>query len=104
MNCNKYTGRPRKKCNRSNVLVATARSPIMALLMLRLSTKGKFEHGHFEARIRVPFGQGIWRLDQVANSDKNDGAVEIRVLCGIRGQEPTKSLGSVHGMITLVNM
>lgn len=68
----------------------------------RLTTKGLFEqaYGRFEARIRLPYGQGIWPAFWLlgANCDEvtwpQCGEIDIMEY---RGQEPTKVLGSVHG-------
>ena len=68
----------------------------------RLTTKGLFEqaYGRFEARIRVPYGQGIWPAFWLlgANCDQvtwpQCGEIDIMEY---RGQEPTTVLGSVHG-------
>jgi beta-glucanase (GH16 family) len=68
----------------------------------RLTTKGKFDqaYGRFEARIRLPYGQGMWpafwllgaNIDQVGWP--KCGEIDIMEY---RGQEPTKLLGTVHG-------
>ncbi|WP_139957142.1 glycoside hydrolase family 16 protein [Flavicella sediminum] len=68
----------------------------------RILTKGNFEqkYGRFEARIRVPYGQGIWpafwllgaNIDEV--SWPQCGEIDIMEY---RGQEPTMLHGSVHG-------
>jgi beta-glucanase (GH16 family) len=68
----------------------------------RLTTKGKFDqaYGRFEARIRLPYGQGMWPAFWLlgANIDEvgwpNCGEIDIMEY---RGQEPTKLLGTVHG-------
>lgn len=68
----------------------------------RLSTKGLFEQGYgrFEARIRLPYGQGIWPAFWLlgADCDENEwpncGEIDIMEY---RGQEPAKVLGTVHG-------
>jgi beta-glucanase (GH16 family) len=68
----------------------------------RLTTKGLFEqtYGRFEARIRLPYGQGMWPAFWLlgANLDEvgwpNSGEIDIMEY---RGQEPTKVLGTVHG-------
>lgn len=68
----------------------------------KLKTKGLFEqkYGRFEARIRVPFGQGMWPAFWLlgANDDEvqwpNCGEIDIME---IRGQNPTTVLGTVHG-------
>lgn len=68
----------------------------------RILTKGKFDqkYGRFEARIRVPYGQGIWpafwllgdNIDQVGWPQC--GEIDIMEY---RGQEPTLLHGSIHG-------
>lgn len=68
----------------------------------RIKTQGLFEqkYGRFEARIKLPWGQGIWPAFWLLG---NDCEQNTWPLCGeidimeYRGQEPTKVLGSVHG-------
>jgi len=68
----------------------------------RLTTKGLFEqtYGRFEARIRLPYGQGIWPAFWLLGGNCDEvtwpqcGEIDIMEY---RGQEPTKVLGSVHG-------
>ena len=68
----------------------------------RLITKGFVEeqYGRFEARMQLPWGQGIWPAFWMlgADIDNNEwpGAGEIDVM-EYRGQEPTIIHGSVHG-------
>lgn len=68
----------------------------------RLLTKGKFEqaYGRFEARIQLPWGQGIWPAFWMLGADINTnpwpGAGEIDIM-ELRGQQPTVMLGTVHG-------
>lgn len=68
----------------------------------RLLTKDKFEqeYGRFEARMRLPYGQGIWPAFWMLGADIDDnpwpGAGEIDIM-EYRGQEPTILIGSVHG-------
>ncbi|MEO1484969.1 MAG: glycoside hydrolase family 16 protein [Bacteroidota bacterium] len=68
----------------------------------RLLTKDKFEeeYGRFEARMRLPYGQGIWPAFWMLGADIDDnpwpGAGEIDIM-EYRGQEPTVLIGSVHG-------
>ena len=65
-------------------------------------TKGKFEqaYGRFEARMRLPYGQGIWPAFWLlgANIDEvnwpNCGEIDIMEY---RGQNPTTLIGTVHG-------
>lgn len=68
----------------------------------RIKTKGLFEqtHGRFEARIKLPVGQGIWpafwmlgaNIDEV--SWPQCGEIDIMEY---RGQEPNTLVGSLHG-------
>ena len=68
----------------------------------RINTAGKFEqeYGRFEARIQLPWGQGLWpafwllgnNIDEV--SWPQCGEIDIMEY---RGQAPTNLLGSVHG-------
>jgi len=68
----------------------------------RINTSGKLEqtYGRFEARIQLPWGQGIWpafwmlgnNIDQV--SWPQCGEIDIMEY---RGQDPTVLIGSVHG-------
>ncbi len=68
----------------------------------RLTTKGLFEqeYGRFEARIRLPYGQGIWPAFWLLGANIDEvgwpqcGEIDIMEY---RGQEPTKVLGTVHG-------
>lgn len=69
----------------------------------RLITKGKLEpqYGRVEARIRLPFGQGMWPAFWMLGDDNNGTEIwpnigEIDIMEN-RGQEPTKIIGSVHG-------
>jgi beta-glucanase (GH16 family) len=69
----------------------------------RILTQGKFQqkYGRFEARIKLPWGQGLWPAFWMLGDD-NNGAVswpqrgEIDIMEN-RGQEPTLINGSVHG-------
>ncbi len=68
----------------------------------RLLTKGKFSqrYGRFEARIKLPFGQGIWPAFWMlgANIDKVGWPEcgEIDIMENV-GREPTINNGSLHG-------
>ena len=68
----------------------------------RLKTKGRFEqtYGRFEARIRVPRGQGIWPAFWMLGSDIDavgwPQCGEIDVMENI-GREPTIVHGTMHG-------
>jgi beta-glucanase (GH16 family) len=68
----------------------------------RLTSKGLFEqaYGRFEARIRLPYGQGVWPAFWLLGANVEEvgwpkcGEIDIMEY---RGQEPTKVLGTVHG-------
>ncbi len=68
----------------------------------RISTRGKFEQsgGRFEARMRMPSGQGMWPAFWLLG---NDIATAPWPACGevdimeYRGQEPLIVHGSLHG-------
>ena len=68
----------------------------------RMTTAGKrtFREGKFEARIKLPIGQGIWPAFWMLGTDlptvgwPQSGEIDIMEY---RGQEPTVVLGSLHG-------
>lgn len=68
----------------------------------RIKTKDLFEQerGRFEARIKLPIGQGIWPAFWMLGHDIDDvswpqcGEIDIMEY---RGQEPRVLVGSVHG-------
>jgi beta-glucanase (GH16 family) len=68
----------------------------------RLTTKGIFDqaYGRFEARIRLPYGQGMWPAFWLLGANIDEvgwpqcGEIDVMEY---RGQEPTKLLGTVHG-------
>jgi beta-glucanase (GH16 family) len=64
----------------------------------RLKTEGKktFTYGRIEARIKVPYGQGMWPAFWMlgGNSWPNDG--EIDVVENL-GREPSIAHGTIHG-------
>lgn len=68
----------------------------------RMTTEGKrtFREGKFEARIKLPIGQGIWPAFWMLGTDlptvgwPQSGEIDIMEY---RGQEPTVVLGSLHG-------
>jgi beta-glucanase (GH16 family) len=68
----------------------------------RLVTRGKFEqaYGRFEARIKLPFGQGIWpafwMLGNNINSVGWPTCGEVDIMENI-GREPSINHGSLHG-------
>lgn len=68
----------------------------------RLKTQGKFDvqYGYIEARIKLPYGQGIWPAFWMLGSDVGTvgwpNCGEIDILENI-GREPTVIHGSLHG-------
>lgn len=68
----------------------------------RLKTQGIFAqtYGRFEARIKIPYGQGIWPAFWLLGNDLGKvpwpGSGEIDVMENI-GREPAWIYGSVHG-------
>jgi beta-glucanase (GH16 family) len=68
----------------------------------RLTTAGKqeFTYGRFEARIKLPVGQGIWPAFWLLGANITEvswprsGEIDIMEF---RGQEPTINHGSLHG-------
>ena len=68
----------------------------------RIKTQGKFSHtyGRFEARIKLPIGQGIWPAFWMLGSDfptrgwPNCGEIDIMEY---RGQIPNRVSGALHG-------
>lgn len=69
----------------------------------KILTRGKFErtYGRYEARIKLPFGQGIWPAFWLLGDDSNATVTwpqigEIDIM-EYRGQEPLVIHGSVHG-------
>jgi len=100
-----YTDRPQNATIQNGVLLITAREESFEgaqYTSARLLTKDLFEqqYGRFEARIRLPFGQGIWPAFWMLGADIDEnpwpGAGEIDIM-EYRGQEPTILVGSVHG-------
>ncbi len=68
----------------------------------RLKTQGKFEqaYGRFEARLKVPYGQGIWpAFWMLGNNIQQAGwptCGEIDIMEHI-GREPRNVYGTIHG-------
>lgn len=100
-----YTDRTKNVTVNNGYLIITADRENYegaAYTSARLLTKDKFEqkYGRFEARIRLPYGQGIWPAFWMlgANSDTaiwpQCGEIDIMEN---RGQQPTLITGSIHG-------
>lgn len=101
-----YTDRPENVRVEDEMLHITARREAfngMSYTSGRILTRGLFEttFGRFEARIKLPFGQGIWPAFWLLGNDA--GGTKIWPLNGeidimeYRGQQPTIVHGSIHG-------
>ncbi len=69
----------------------------------KIHTKGIFQttFGRFEARIKLPFGQGLWPAFWLLGDDSNGTVIwpaigEIDIM-EYRGQQPTIIHGTIHG-------
>lgn len=100
-----YTDRAKNVTVKDGNLVITAHREDFSgaqYTSARLLTKGKFEqaYGRFEARMQLPWGQGIWPAFWMLGADIDSnpwpGCGEIDIM-EIRGQNPTVLLGTVHG-------
>lgn len=100
-----YTDRPENVTVENGFLLITAREESFqgsSYTSARLKTEGLFEqaYGRFEARIKVPYGQGYWPAFWLLgnNCDVNPwpacGEIDIMEFVG---DQPTKVFGSVHG-------
>ncbi|MGM1057551.1 MAG: glycoside hydrolase family 16 protein [Bacteroidota bacterium] len=100
-----YTNRTENVTVQNGVLIISAKEePFQGsnYTSARILTKGKFEqtYGRFEARIRLPYGQGMWPAFWLLGDESNAASWpdigEIDIM-EYRGQNPTIVLGSVHG-------
>jgi len=106
-----YTDRTENVTVQNGVLLITAIKEDFdgaSYTSARLTTKGLFEqkYGRFEARIRIPYGKGMWPAFWLLGTDC-EGASERPdpnwPLCGeidimeIAGQRPNQVFGTVHG-------
>ncbi|MFN7117727.1 MAG: family 16 glycosylhydrolase, partial [Saprospiraceae bacterium] len=66
---------------------------------LRTINKGDWTYGRFEARMKLPYGQGIWPAfwmlptDEVYGSWPQSGEIDIMELVG---REPNRAYGTIH--------
>lgn len=100
-----YTSRTENVTVQNGFLLITAREENFegsAFTSARLLTQDRFEleFGRFEARMRLPFGQGMWPAFWMLGADIDTNpwpaAGEIDIM-EYRGQNPTEIIGSVHG-------
>lgn len=100
-----YTSRPENIVVENGMLKITAKRELYlgsGYTSAKIVTKGKFEkkYGRFEARIKLPWGRGLWpafwmlgsNIDQV--SWPQCGEIDIMEYLGNR---PTSIFGTVHG-------
>lgn len=101
-----YTNRTENVTVQNGTLIITARKEDFngsGYTSARLLTKGKFEqtYGRFEARMRLPYGKGIWPAFWLLGDDSNGTQVwpqigEIDIMEYV-GDKPTSMFGTVHG-------
>ncbi len=101
-----YTDRSENVTVQNGVLIITAKEEAFngaSYTSARLLTKGKFQqtYGRFEARIRLPYGKGLWPAFWLLGDDSNGTEVwpqigEIDIMEYV-GNEPTVMFGTVHG-------
>jgi beta-glucanase (GH16 family) len=100
-----YTNRPENAYHENGKLVIKAGYESYdgyRYTSARLTTKGRFEqaYGRFEARIKVPYGRGIWPAFWMLGNDidhtqwPNSGEIDIMEHLG---SEPSKVHASAHG-------
>jgi len=105
-----YTNRPQNVYIQDGNLVVQARQEKYTgpdgvsrnYTSARLKTAGKFSqaYGRFEARIKIPFGQGLWPAFWMLGDDlqkigwPNSGEIDIMENIG---KEPSTVHGTIHG-------
>lgn len=97
-----YTDDPRNITVENGALKITAVNNGGSFTSARIKTRGKFEqaYGRFEARIKLPWGPGIWPAFWMLGADIETnpwpqcGEIDIMEY---RGQQPNLVHGSVHG-------
>lgn len=100
-----YTDRPENVSVESGVLKITARQESFegsGYTSARLITKGLFQqkYGRFEARVKLPTGQGLWPAFWLLGDDSNGdiwpqiGEIDVMEFLG---DEPTQIFGTIHG-------
>ncbi|MEW4922328.1 glycoside hydrolase family 16 protein [Algibacter sp. 2305UL17-15] len=101
-----YTDRTENVTVQNGVLIITAKKEDFngsSYTSARLLTRGKFEqtYGRFEARIRLPYGKGIWPAFWLLGDDSGGTEVwpqigEIDIMEYV-GDKPNSMFGTVHG-------
>lgn len=100
-----YTDRPENIKVENGMLTITARQELYmgsGYTSAKILTKGKFEqkYGRIEARIKMPWGKGLWPAFWMLGADIDSNpwpdAGEIDIVEYL-GNQPTKVLGTLHG-------
>lgn len=100
-----YTSRPENiKVENGNLVITAQKENYMgaSYTSARILTKGLFQqkYGRFEARIKLPWGKGLWpafwMLGDDTNGDSWPQIGEIDIMEN-RGDQPTIAHGSIHG-------
>ncbi|WP_455169553.1 glycoside hydrolase family 16 protein [Aegicerativicinus sediminis] len=101
-----YTDRQENITVQNGILIISAREEQFegsSYTSARIVTKGKFEQtfGRFEARMKLPYGKGIWPAFWLLGDDSNGTEVwpqigEIDIMEYV-GNDPTRVFGTVHG-------
>jgi beta-glucanase (GH16 family) len=101
-----YTDRPENAAldGEGNLVITARRESFNGAdyTSARIKTQGLFDQGYgrFEARLKTPFGPGIWPAFWMLGSNfdtvgwPQSGEIDLMEL---RGQEPSKIAGSLHG-------
>lgn len=100
-----YTDRPENVSVENGVLKISARQESFegsGYTSARLITKGLFQqkYGRFEARVKLPTGQGLWPAFWLLGDDSNGdiwpqiGEIDVMEYLG---DEPTQIFGTIHG-------
>lgn len=101
-----YTNRPENVSldGKGNLVITAIRETFQgrAYTSARIKTKGlkEFKYGRIEARLKTPFGQGLWPAFWMLGADidvvgwPQTGEIDIMEL---RGQQPRIIVGSIHG-------
>jgi len=106
-----YTDRPENVTINNGVLIITARKESFegsSYTSAKLLTRGRFEqqYGRFEARMRLPYGKGMWPAFWMLGTscDTSGGRAELSwPACGEidimenRGSSPAILSGALHG-------
>lgn len=101
-----YTDRPQNIEVKDGMLyIKAVKEPYLgsSYTSAKITTRGTFEqkYGRYEAKIKLPWGQGLWPAFWLLGDDSNGSVIwpqigEIDIM-EYRGQQPTIVHGSIHG-------